>query len=72
MTFAFPNTQYTRGNHGHAPMEPSYTEPGMSLEAFYFAHILGGLASNPTTMLNIEDHMAYAERMARKAASMVT
>lgn len=61
---AFPQTHYSRGSFGNAPMEPVGSSTGMSIRQMYMAHILAGLASNPTTMLNIEDHLEYAWRMA--------
>jgi hypothetical protein len=71
MSAAFPSTVYQRGNPGDRPMEPYYTVHGMSLQAFYLAHILTGLASNPATMLNIEEHMDYAVKLSALAANRV-
>lgn len=65
-TFAFPHTTYVRNG---AVMEPTYTYSGMTLKQYYLGCILQGLASNPATMLNIDDHLVYAERLARSAAN---
>lgn len=68
---AFPYTYYNSryvDNVGHVN-EPAGCNPGMTLEQFYLAHILTGLASNPGTMLNVEDHIDYAVRMAKMAAA---
>jgi hypothetical protein len=70
MMNAFPYTYYnTRyvDNVGHVT-EPAGCYSGMTLAQFYLAHILTGLAANPSTMLNVEDHIDYAIRMAKMAA----
>ena len=52
------------GAAGRSVWEQNGFSPGMSVKQLYLAHILGGLASNPATMLNIEEHLDYAIKLA--------
>ena len=42
--------------------------PGMSTAHYFLGCMLTGLASNPSTMLNMEEHLQYAMRVAITAA----
>ena len=70
MKSAFPYTVVTSTWDNVAQRsvrEPSGTMPGMTTAHYFLGHILGGLASNPTTMLNMEEHLEYAIRLAKLA-----
>lgn len=47
--------------------EQTGTSPGMSVGHHFLGCILMGLASNSATMLNMEDHLEYAIRLAELA-----
>lgn len=54
---------------GRAINIPSYDTDGMTIAHYFLGQILSGLASNPTMMLNIEEHLDYAIRLAETAAN---
>lgn len=64
---AFPHPLYQSGwdaQKQRISYEQTGVAPGMTVGHYYLGCILGGLASNPTTMLNMEDHLEYAIRLA--------
>lgn len=66
---AFPyNIIASAWRDGHNVHEPSAAMPGMSIEHYFLGQILCGLAMNPVTMLNIEEHLDYAIRLSELAA----
>lgn len=65
-----PHPIYQSGwdnQRGRSTYEQTGTNPGMSTAHFFLGHILTGLASNPATMLNIEEHLDYAIKLAELA-----
>lgn len=48
--------------------EQTGTSPGMTMAHYFLGCMLTGLAANPATMLNMEEHLDYAIRVAIKAA----
>lgn len=66
----FPITYYARGQHDVPPMEPSGTNPGMTIEQYYLGCILTGLVQNPTYMLDVDAHLAHAKKLAAAAARL--
>ena len=64
---AFPHAIYSSGwdaTKQRTSYEETGTSPGMTVGHYFLGHILSGLASNPATMLNIEEHLDYAVKLA--------